>query len=210
MIYAGMVVPRNAAAIGVVGVRSYMVAQPYGALEDDLARRLAPWDTALGADRKAYVHHILRVLAIADLLFARTGAAGAPPSEREEFRTAAAFHDLGIWAAGTFDYLEPSCALATEWLIAEGREDLTDPVCAMIRDHHRLRAAGGPAEAVELFRRADTVDVTLGARRFGLRYSAYSRLTERWPDAGFHARLVELTWRRALIHPLSPLPMLRW
>ncbi|MFC6013034.1 HD domain-containing protein [Nocardia lasii] len=179
-------------------------------LDQAIAQRLEPWTARLGADRKAYFHHVLRVLRLADLLFARTGEPGPAPSAREEFRAAATFHDLGIWAAGTFDYLEPSCALAGDWLIAQRREDLTEVVAAMIRDHHRLRATGGAADPTELFRRADLIDVTCGARRFGLPYSAYAALLRRYPDSGFHWKLADLTVRRTLIHPLSPLPMIRW
>ncbi|MFD3706647.1 HD domain-containing protein [Nocardia sp. NPDC058658] len=179
-------------------------------LDQAIAQQLEPWTARLGADRKAYFHHVLRVLRLADLLFAHSGEPGEPPSAREEFRTAAVFHDLGIWAAGTFDYLEPSCALAGDWLIARRREDLTDVVGAMIRDHHRVRPAGSATDPAELFRRADLIDVTFGARRYGLPFSAYSALTRRYPDSGFHFKLVELTVRRALIHPLSPLPMMRW
>ncbi|MEU4417760.1 MULTISPECIES: hypothetical protein [Nocardia] len=179
-------------------------------LDRAIAERLEPWTGRLGADRKAYFHHVLRVLRSADLLFARSGEPGPPPSAREEFRTAATFHDLGIWAAATFDYLEPSCALAGDWLIAHNREDIAELVAEMIRDHHRVRSAGKATDPVELFRRADLIDVTFGARRYGLPYAAYSALMRRYPDSGFHFKLVELTVRRALIHPLSPLPMIRW
>ncbi|MFD3596174.1 hypothetical protein ACFWU5_25930 [Nocardia sp. NPDC058640] len=186
------------------------MTQHTGELDQTIAHRLEPWTARLGDDRKAYFHHVLRVLRLTDLLFTHSGEPGAPPSTREEFRTAAVFHDLGIWAAGTFDYLEPSCALSCDWLIAQRREDLTEVVGSMIHDHHRIRPAGKPTDPVELFRRADLIDVSLGAIRFGLPYSAYSTLTRRYPDSGFHYKLVELTIRRALIHPLSPLPMIRW
>ena len=34
---------------------------------------------------------------------------------------AAAFHDIGIWTAGTFDYLEPSVRVAAAYLTGTGR-----------------------------------------------------------------------------------------
>ena len=80
-----------------------------------------------------------------------------------------------------------------------------------IRDHHKVTGARGPAGALaEPFRRADWTDVTLGWRRFGLPASVYAAIRARWPDQGFHWRLVELTGARWRRHPFSPLPMVRW
>jgi hypothetical protein len=31
-----------------------------------------------------------------------------------------------------------------------------------------------------------------------------------WPNAGFHRRLVQLTFDRLWKHPLTPLPMVKW
>lgn len=179
-------------------------------LERELDDRLAPWGKALGADYPGYRNHVLRVLSFADLLFAHSREPGSPPSSREEFRAAATFHDLGIWTAGTFDYLEPSCALAEDWLITRNRRDLAELVRAMIDDHHRIRSTGEATDPVELFRRADLIDVAFGVRRFGLSRAAYSEVRRRYPDSGFHRTLAGLTVRRVVRHPLSPLPMMRW
>jgi putative acetyltransferase len=58
---------------------------------------------ALGHDLPAYENHVVRVLRF-------VAALGGELSE--PLVVAAAFHDLGIWTARTFDYLEPSVELA--------------------------------------------------------------------------------------------------
>lgn len=181
---------------------------PGDALAADIDARLAPWAAAMGADRTAYTHHVLRVLELCDLV----APAGAPrPSDRTEFRVAAVFHDLGIWSDGTFDYLPPSIALAEAHLRDTGAAELVPTVRAMIEHHHKLRPAGPADDPVEIFRRADAVDVELALLgRFGVRRRAYRALTRRYPDAGFHRRLVALAGQRLRTHPTSPLPMLEW
>lgn len=97
----------------------------------EIDRRLAPWTTHLGADRTGYRNHALRVLATCDALHAASGrpAEDPVPSTTEEYLTAAAFHDLGIWSAGTFDYLAPSADLARRWLtLARARRHPMSPL----------------------------------------------------------------------------------
>jgi hypothetical protein len=62
---------------------------------------------------------------------------------------------------------------------------------------------------VEPFRRADLVDVSQGFVRFGLAREFVRDLFDRWPSAGFHKRLVQLTLARVRHHPLNPLPMIK-
>lgn len=124
---------------------------------------------------------------------------------------AAALHDIGIWTAGTFDYLDPSIEVARAHLEGIGRAEWIPEVEAMIREHHRISAhRSRPDWLVEPFRRADWADVTLGLRRWGLSRAFLRRLRREWPNAGFHLKLVRLTLRRLLTHPWSPIPVLRW
>ncbi|BDU02581.1 HD domain-containing protein [Nocardia sputorum] len=177
-------------------------------LREEVEARLAPWQQQLGADRAAYTNHVLRVLTLCDLLAADRQP---PPSTREEFLTAATLHDIGIWSAGSFDYLAPSCDQARAWLASIDRDDLTGLVVTMIDQHHKIRPAGPPHDPVEIFRRADAIDVELGLLgRFGISRRTYSELAKRYPNHGFHRRLVTLTARRLRTHPASPLPMLKW
>ncbi|ORM32859.1 hypothetical protein [Williamsia sp. 1135] len=182
------------------------------AVVEEVDRRLTPWREVLGADWDPYRNHVQRVLAFCDELHAISFRAphSPVPSTTEEYLTAAAFHDLGIWSAGTFDYLPPSVDLAQQWLREQDRGDLRTLVTEMISDHHKVRRAGPPASPIEVFRRADTMDVSFGLVRFGVPRRRYSAVSKELPDNGFHRRLINLTIRRTREHPTSPLPMFKW
>ena len=165
---------------------------------------LAPHAEALGRDLVAYRNHAHRVVNFCVAL------AGSDPERLRKLAIAAAFHDLGIWTAGTFDYLDPSVELAQAWLSAHHLSDWSAEIEMMIRQHHKLsRYRDDPAGLVEAFRQADTIDVTLGIRRFGVPAHFLRAVFRTFPNAGFHRRLVKLTLNRLVTHPLSPLPMYR-
>lgn len=166
----------------------------------------APWLGALGKDYPAYRHHVERLLALCELLAVRAGVRLDPVV----LRVAAVYHDLGIWSDGTFDYLAPSAAHAAAWLESQGQAGLAPQVAAMIAQHHKVRPAGPANDPVEIFRLADWMDVSLGLLNAGLPRAHYRDLLERYPDAGFHWRLVQLSTKQALTNPLNPLPMFRW
>jgi hypothetical protein len=158
----------------------------------------------IGPDFAGYRNHVYRVvnLCAAMLPLDETGL--------EKIAIAAAFHDMGIWTDGTFDYLKPSVRLAETHLARSGNNEWAAEIAAMILEHHKLspyRDSRFPL--VEPFRRADWIDVSKGLRRFGLRRSVIREIVAVWPSAGFHRRLVQLTLQRWRSHPLSPLPMLK-
>ena len=158
----------------------------------------------LGHDFVPYRNHVYRVL---NLCVAIAGDG----SELEKIAVAAVFHDLGIWTSKTWDYLEPSVALARRYLTGGEHATWIPEIERMIMDHHKItRAVATTDGLVESFRRADWVDVTLGMRRFGVPRPLIMSLYEIWPSAGFHRRLVQLTLERFRAHPLTPLPMVRW
>ncbi|MBD9478209.1 hypothetical protein [Pseudoxanthomonas sp. PXM02] len=159
----------------------------------------------LGRDATGYRHHAYRVANFYWHLLPGNA------EMLEKLSIAAAFHDLGIWTAHTFDYLPPSRALASEHLRAIGRVAWQQDVDAMIDHHHRIRHMPADTHAsVEMFRRADWIDVSNGVLRFGLDRKVVREVRRMFPDAGFHRRLLQLTLQRLARHPLSPLPMMRW
>jgi len=160
---------------------------------------------ALGGDLHAYRNHAYRV---ANLCVALRPV---DDSGIGMIALAAAFHDLGIWTAHTFDYLDPSARLACDHLACSGHGDWQQDVSAMIREHHKVRRyTGTAAEVVEPFRRADWIDVSRGILRFGLPGARVREIFAKWPNAGFHRRLVQLTLKQARAHPLRPIPVLKW
>jgi hypothetical protein len=159
----------------------------------------------IGADFEGYRNHAYRV--------ANHCLAQRPADDivTEKVAIAAAFHDLGIWTDQTFDYLEPSVALATAYLAEAGRDAWIPEIAAMIREHHKItHYRGDPGWLVEDFRRADWIDVTLGVLTFGMPRGFLREVQAAWPDAGFHRLLVRLELRHLGKHPLNPIPVLRW
>ncbi|MFF0487855.1 hypothetical protein ACFYTQ_02420 [Nocardia sp. NPDC004068] len=154
---------------------------------------------ALADDAPVYRNHVLRCLNYQTLLL------GHPVSEQAAL--AWTVHDLGIWTAGTFDYLGPSAALLDELAAEVG---IDDPAHAktLVLQHHSLRPV--PDREAETFRRADLVDVSRGVLRAGLPRPAVRAVTEALPYRGFHRWLTRGLLHHALRHPLHPAPMLRW
>jgi hypothetical protein len=159
---------------------------------------------ALGADFEGYRNHTYRVayLCLAQL--------SGSTEEIEKVAIAAAFHDLGIWTDRTFDFLAPSATLARAYLAGSGRAEWTPEITETICGHHQVsRYRGHDAWLVEPFRRADWMDVSMGAITWGLPRRLLAQAVSVWPRAGFHRRLVKLALRRLRTHPWSPLPMVR-
>lgn len=163
------------------------------------------YQAVLAADYHAYRHHVYRVINFCDLLL----PLGA--TQLEKLAIAGAFHDLGIWTDRTFDYLEPSERLAAAFLEESGRADWRDDVLAMIHHHHKITPVHRDAPAlVEAFRKADWIDVTHGLFTYGVTRQQRKDVFRQFPDQGFHLRLLQLSAKRLLTHPWSPLPMMRW
>ncbi len=160
--------------------------------------------TVLGRDFTGYRNHTYRVV---NLCVAQSSD---DPGQLEKMAIAAAFHDLGIWTDGTFDYLPPSVRLARAYLVQAGKTEWTPEISAMILEHHKISRYGGdPHWLAEAFRRSDWVDVTRGLLTFGLSRSLLGEIFSTWPSAGFHKRLVQLELARLRTHPWNPLPMVK-
>jgi len=69
----------------------------------------------LGQDFAGYRNHVYRVLNLCRYI------AGGSRVEVDTLAVAAAFHDLGIWTHGTFDYIGPSAELARTYLLSHAR-----------------------------------------------------------------------------------------
>lgn len=170
-------------------------------LLDDI---LEPWRDVIGDDFEGYRNHCRRMvlccLALRD----------CSDVDKQKLMIAAAFHDIGIWTANTLDYLPPSVTPAMQYLQEKGLEGWQEEVGLMITEHHKLSPFTDPAyPLVELFRRGDLVDFSLGWVRFGLSRRFVRSLKQTYPNAGFHKRLVQLASRWFIRHPLNPAPMMK-
>ena len=104
----------------------------------------------LGRDFAGYRSHTYRVV---NLCVAQSSS---DPEQLEKMTIAAAFHDMGIWTDGTFDYLPPSVRLASAYLVGAGKAEWTEEISEMILEHHKIsRYRGAPRWLVESFRRSN-------------------------------------------------------
>ncbi|UVJ45992.1 hypothetical protein NVV94_10850 [Pseudomonas sp. LS1212] len=100
--------------------------------------------------------------------------------------------------------------MAEDFLNEIDKQDWVSEIIAMIHDHHKISRSGtDPQGLVETFRKADWIDLSHGVIAFGLSRKHRCEVFPAFPDAGFHRRLVQLSLKRLLTHPLSPFPMLR-
>ena len=131
--------------------------------------------------------------------------------EQRKIVTAACFHDLGLWTADTLDYIPPSLPPAVDHLRRHALDRWSDDICLMIGEHHKLRPySGASSSLIELFRRGDLVDFSLGTVRFGVSSAFIREVKAQYPNAGFHATLVRRATRWFVRHPLNPAPMMKW
>ncbi len=166
---------------------------------------LGKWQAELGKDYAGYKNHVYRMINFC--LALRDCSA----EEREKIIVAGCFHDLGIWANGTVDYLPPSIALAKEYLEKNSREQWVGEIELMIDMHHKWRKYRDDRfPLVEVFRKGDLVDFSLGLVKWGLPKSYIKRVKDQFPNAGFHKRLVQLAGGWFAKHPVSPPPFLKW
>ena len=163
---------------------------------------LSPWQAHIGNDFNGYRNHVYRIVHCCLAL--------QPCStlEKEKIIIAAVFHDLGIWLDDTMDYLPPSLPPMMSYLKKRGLEAWATEIKLMITEHHKLSAFDQTHyPLVELFRKADLVDFSLGLFKFGIPNAKLKALKREFPNAGFHACLVRRSTQWFLKHPFDPLPM---
>ena len=156
----------------------------------------------LGGDDLKYRNHVYRVFNLAILLYEPEG------DDYKTLEIAAAFHDLGIWTAGTFDYLSPSVSLASKYLSQNGLTYLNERVAEIIYNHHKL-STYKLNPMVEAFRRADLIDLSFGLFNFGIKKEQLSELNHILPSMGFHRFIIRQSIKNTIKHPLNPLPMMK-
>ena len=157
----------------------------------------------LGLHYQKYHNHVYRVFNLTLILN------GSKPINEKALPIAAAFHDLGIWTAKTFNYLSPSVELAKTYLQKHGISNLERRVTDIINNHHKLSTYKGDA-ITESFRKADFVDLSFSLISFGVNKETLKELNTEFPSLGFHRFIVKQAIKNTLRHPLNPLPMMKW
>ena len=159
----------------------------------------------LKTDYTKYYNHCCRVYLLATQLYSFNEI------EEEQIAIAAAFHDLGIWSHHTFDYLNPSCQLATLYLEKKQKSDWIEPVTLMIDNHHKLRPYTQlHRHLVEAFRKADLIDLSYGLIKFNVPTLYFKKLYQSYPPVGFHRKIGGLIVKNIIIRPFNPLPIVKW
>ena len=181
---------------------------------DQIERIFLPWRLPLGKAYDGYKGHVYRVLnftcALLDCDDTDMHEYGKPQEVQDRIAIASCFHDVAIWLDKTMDYLDPSIAHAEAWLNERGLAQWSPEVSLMIKWHHKqTRYTGDHDCLVEAFRRADLVDVMLGARRFGIPGSFVRDVRRAFPNNGFHWTLAKGIVPYALKHPTKPMPMMK-
>lgn len=174
-------------------------------------RLFQTWHVALGEHFEAYRNHVYRVINLTHHFHP-----AITNDESNLLQVAGAFHDIGIWLDGNFDYLERSADHACAWLAqypdvsSRSLETEQRIVRNLIRYHHKVRPVDHSNPMVEAFRKADWTDVTGLYFLTDLRKAEQRELLARFPERGFRRALARLAFTHARRNPRAPLPMVRW
>lgn len=163
------------------------------------------WKETIGSEYQGYRNHVYRMVHFCLAL------KECSPEEREKIIIAGAFHDLGIWIENTVDYIPPSLPPAREYLQRRNLTAWSAEIELAIAEHHKIREYKDKAyPLVEIFRRGDLVDFSLGWFKFGLDPAYVKAVKEKFPNAGFHKNLAKRSLKWFVGHPLNPAPMMKW
>lgn len=164
---------------------------------------LREYEYTIGKDFEKYRNHVYRVFNTCLIL-------DDSKQNDAKYAVASAFHDLGIWTNRTLDYLKPSIALAHKYLEQINNQSWNDEIKLIIDMHHKRSKYVGPyQQTVEIFRKADWIDVTQGRKSFGIDKNDYKNLVKIYPYLGLHRFLLFQTFKNFIKSPFNPLPMFK-
>lgn len=170
--------------------------------EPHIEEILEKYKTALGIYYSAYRNHVYRVYNLTLQLCSAT------ETERDTIAVAAAFHDISIWTDHTFDYLQPSIALANRYCNEKSMTAQAAEVATIIDNHHKLTEYKMNA-SVEAFRKADLIDLSFNLFTYGIEKNYLRRLNSTFPRNGFHRFIFGNIAKNIMLKPWNPLPMVR-
>jgi hypothetical protein len=166
---------------------------------------LTTWKDRIGDDYLGYRGHVYRMFNFCLALQPCT------EEEKTKLAIAACFHDIGLWSAHTVDYIPPSVSEVTRYLSETGRQKWTEEIGLMVEMHHKVRTyKTDDYPLVELFRKGDLVDFSLGLFKFGTPAAYVRDVKKAIPNHGFHRFLMKGAREWFAKHPLSPPPFMKW
>ena len=164
---------------------------------------LQKFRSVIGPDYDKYKNHVYRVFLNCLLL-------DNEKNNEEKYAIAAVFHDIGIWTDHPINYLAPSIEQVRLYLTRAGKQEWTEDITNMINWHHKTTSyKGNHSLTVEIFRKADWVDVSLGVLSFGLDGKKLKANRRDFPNHGFHLFLIKQITKNFFRHPLNPFPMFK-
>lgn len=166
---------------------------------------MGDWKETIGSEYQGYRNHVYRMIHFCLALRDCT------EEEKKKIIIAGAFHDIGIWIKDTVDYIPPSLPPAFEYLQDNKLESWTTEIKLMITEHHKITAYEDITyPLIEVFRKGDLVDFSLGMFRFGIPKAYIKQVRNEFPNADFHKNLGKRAAKWFLRHPLNPAPMMKW
>ncbi len=166
---------------------------------------LGQWEDLIGDGFEGYKNHCYRMLNFCFFLH------DCSEAEKKKLIISASFHDLGLWTENTLDYLPPSVLLAENYLKEHKLDSWIEEVSLVIDLHHKITSyKGSEFPLVEVFRRADLTDFSLGIIKGGVSKEYVREVKKVFPNAGFHKGLVKAQMKWLSKHPLNPAPIFKW
>lgn len=174
-------------------------------INQHIEKIISPYKNLIGKAYLPYKNHVHRI-ALLTLELKRN----VENEDKEKIAIAAVHHDIGIWTAKTFDYLEPSIKTAKKYLIENNSEDWIDEISMIIEMHHKRSVYKGIfSDSVESFRRADLIDITKGKKDFGIDTNFLEKNYQNYPMMGFRGLIFKKFIKNLFLHPFNPLPMMK-
>ena len=166
---------------------------------------LETYKPVMKSDFDGYRNHVTRMLNFCHYLMPNLTA-----EDSKKIQIAAAFHDIALWTHDRVDYLVPSYQDCHQYLEQQGLANWKNEIQVIIDMHHLVSTYHGPYEnLVEIFRKADLIDFSLGLVANGVDRNFIKDVRATIPNAGFHKTLMRFTKVQLGRNPLNPVPMVR-
>ena len=166
---------------------------------------LLEWRDRIGEDYDGYHGHVYRMYNFCLALHS------CSDEEKMKIAIAACHHDIGLWSDHTVDYIQPSVAQAKLYLSQQALNKWSEEIGLMIEFHHKVRSYKDEKyPLVEIFRKGDLVDFSLGIFKCGVPRRFIKDVKKTIPNARFHKFLMKVAREWFVKHPFSPPPFMKW